>query len=240
LSPIALAIMAKAPRPAEVKTRLCPPLEPAEAAALSRAFLLDRIEQVRGLDARLAIAYAPADARPVFEELAPDFALVPQRGCDLGARMAAAIEDLERAGAAGAILVGTDSPTVPRELLGAAVRRLAAGDVDLVLGPSEDGGYYLIGLGAPRPELFADIAWSTGAVLPETRRRARALGLRTASLPPWFDVDTGADLERLERELATSPGPEPRHTRRFLAGRGARRRGDAGASPAAARSVEPA
>jgi rSAM/selenodomain-associated transferase 1 len=213
--------MAKAPRPGQVKTRLCPPLGPRDAAALSRAFLLDRIEQVRGLGARLAIAYAPADAQPVFRALAPGFELIPQRGPDLGARMSAAIEDLVAAGAAGAILVGTDSPTLPTEYLAEAAGRLAASDADLVLGPSEDGGYYLIGLRAPRPELFREIAWSTPAVLPETIHRARALGLRTASLPAWFDVDTGDDLDRLERELAARPGPEPRHTREyFAAGRG--------------------
>jgi rSAM/selenodomain-associated transferase 1 len=227
---VALAIMAKAPRPGQVKTRLCPPLDPMEAAGLARAFLLDRIEQVRGLAARRAIAYAPGDARGVFEDVAPDFELFAQQGDDLGARMAAAIDHVLTGGAGaarpvsghaatGAVLVGTDSPTVPRQLLADAMRYVATGDVDLVLGPSEDGGYYLIGLRLPRPELFVDMAWSTPAVLPETLRRAEALGLRTAMLPAWFDVDTGADLERLERELATSPGPGPRHTRAYVAGR---------------------
>ena len=90
-------------------------------------------------------------------------------------------------------------------------------DTDLVLGPSEDGGYYLIGLRVSRPELFEAMPWSTPQVLPETVRRAHALGLRIAWLPSWFDVDTGSDLERLEASLATAA--VPRHTRRFFAGR---------------------
>jgi rSAM/selenodomain-associated transferase 1 len=215
-----VAIMAKAPRAGEVKTRLCPPLAPDEAADLYRAFLLDKIEQVRSLDtARPAIAYAPAEARVFFETVAPGFTLIPQRGRDLGARLAAAFEELLVGGAPGALLIDSDTPTLPRELLETALRLITGPDTDVVLGPSEDGGYYLIGLRTPRPELFADMAWSTRAVLPETIRRARALGLRLASLAPWFDVDTGDDVERLDAALAASTGPEPRHTRRFFAGR---------------------
>ncbi len=220
MMPTVVAIMAKAPQAGQVKTRLCPPLTPVEASELAWAFLRDTIAQVRALDAaRPAIAYAPSAAGPLFRELAPDFALVAQRGPDLGTRMTAAFEDLLAGGAGAAILVGSDTPTLPREFLAQAVRWLAAADVDLVLGPSEDGGYYLIGLRAPRPELFDGIAWSTPAVLPETMRRARALGLNTSLLPAWFDVDTGADLARLDAELAAAPGSEPRHTRDFLAAR---------------------
>ena len=218
-----VAIMAKAPRAGEVKTRLCPPLTPGEAAEIYRAFLLDKIEQVRSLDgARPAIAYAPAAARVFFETVAPGFTLIPQRGRDLGARLVAAFEELLGGGAPGALLIDSDTPTLPRELLETALRLVSGADTDVVLGPSEDGGYYLIGLRAPRPELFEDMAWSTPAVLPETLRRAQALGLRVVSLPPWFDVDTGGDIERLEAALAASRGPEPQHTRRFFAGRGTR------------------
>lgn len=210
----ALAIMAKAPREGEAKTRLCPPLAPAEAAGLARAFLLDRIEQVRSVAARPAIAYTPADAAPLFRELAPEFSMVAQRGPDLGARMAGAVEDLLAAGSRGVVLVGTDSPTLPRAVL--ALAMVEVDRSDLVLGPSDDGGYYLIGLQRARPELFADMAWGTSLVLAETLRRAEALGLSIAMLPTWFDVDTGEDLARLERELAAQPRPEPRHTRRYL------------------------
>ena len=218
-----IAIMAKMPRAGEVKTRLCPPLTLEEAAGLYHAFLLDKIEQVRGLHAAShAIAYAPADGRGFFEGLAPDFALIPQRGSDLGRRLMAGFDQFFADGYAGALLTDSDTPTLPGAFLQEALDLIASADTDLVLGPSEDGGYYLIGLRAPRPELFLDMPWSTPQVLPETVRRAHALGLRIAWLPPWFDVDTGSDLERLEASLATTAAP--RHTRRFLAGRRTRGR----------------
>jgi len=113
-------------------------------------------------------------------------------------------------------VIGSDVPTLPSAVLEAALDRLAG--ADLVLGPSEDGGYYLIGLREPRAALFADMAWSTEVVFDETMRRASALGLDVGLLPAWFDVDTPADLERLEASLA-APGAGARHTRRFFAER---------------------
>jgi len=166
--------------------------------------------------ARAALVYAPVAARAAFHALAPDLELVAQRGEDLGARLSHAFEDLLADGAPEAIVIGSDIPTLPLSVLAAALDRLAA--VDLVLGPSEDGGYYLIGLRAPRPALFADMAWSTAGVFEETRRRASALGLDVGILPPCFDVDTATDLGRLEAALA-APGPGARNTRRFLAER---------------------
>ena len=213
-----IGIMAKMPRAGEVKTRLCPPLSIEEAADLYHAFLLDKIEQVRSLHAAShAIAYAPADGRGFFEGLAPDFALIPQRGSDLGRRLAAGFDQFFADGYAGVLLTDSDTPTLPGAFLEEALHRIMSADTDLVLGPSEDGGYYLIGLRVSRPELFEAMPWSTPQVLPETVRRAHALGLRIAWLPPWFDVDTGSDLERLEGSLATAA--VPRHTRRFFAGR---------------------
>lgn len=212
-----LGIMAKAPRAGEVKTRLCPPLTGEEAAELYRSFLLDKIEQVRSLEGTSrAIAYTPEDSRAFFEEVAPDFVLMPQRGRDLGRRLAAVFAQLFDEGYAAAVLIDSDTPTLPREFLARALDLVAAPSSDVVLGPSEDGGYYLIGLRAARPQLFEDMAWSTPRVLPETTRRAQALGLRVAWLPPWFDVDTKEDLERLRASVATLDGAEPRHTRRFL------------------------
>ena len=212
-----LAVMAKAPRPGLVKTRLCPPLSPDEAAELAGAFLLDAVDQVRSVAAaRPAMAYAPLDARAYFHALAPDFALVAQRGDDLGARLSHAFEDFLTDGAPGAIVIGSDVPTLPSAVLEAALERLAS--ADLVLGPSEDGGYYLIGVREPRAALFTDMVWSTEDVFEETMRRAGALGLDVGLLPAWFDVDTAADLERLEAALA-APGSGARHTRRFFAQR---------------------
>jgi len=217
---VGLAIMAKAPRVGAVKTRLCPPLRAPEAAELARCFLLDAVERVRtvaGVDP--IMAYAPAEARSEFEAVAPGFALIPQRGEDLGERQACLVEDVLALGHDAALVIGTDTPTLPRECLDEAVGLVMAPDVDLVLGPTEDGGYYLLGLRAPCPGLFEDMPWSTAAVLSRTLERAQRLGLRVACLPTWFDVDTGADLERLGAGLEADPGPFPRHTREFLARR---------------------
>jgi hypothetical protein len=114
------------------------------------------------------------------------------------------------------ILIDSDTPTLPTEYLERAVAVMSGGDHDLVLGPSDDGGYYLIGLRRQHPELFEGVPWSTPTVLEETERRASALGLRSIRLPAWYDVDTGADLARLEADLAVGPVGGPRHTRRFL------------------------
>jgi hypothetical protein len=214
---VGLAIMAKAPRVGAVKTRLCPPLRPAEAADLAGCFLLDTVERVRLVaGARPIMAYTPVEAQSQIEEAAPGFTLIPQRGGDLGERQLHLIEDVLGLGLEAALVIGTDSPTLPRECLDEAVSLVMAPDVDVVLGPTEDGGYYLIGMRAPTPALFEHMPWSTPTVLGRTLDRTQRLGLRVACLPTWFDVDTGADLERLRIELEGAPGAWPRHTRAFL------------------------
>jgi len=227
---IALCIMAKAPEVGQVKTRLCPPLSQGDAAELYRCFLLDKIAQAREVvGAEPVLAYAPAHAAAAFETLAPGFTLVPQRGADLTARLVAVCAELFRNGCDAAILIDSDSPTLPTERLDRAVAVMKEGGCDLVLGPSEDGGYFLIGLRRPHPELFEGMRWSTPTVLEETLRRARALGLSAVTLSAWYDVDTAADLVRLQADLAAGPHGGPRHTRRFvlerLAGRTAGARG---------------
>ena len=218
--PVGLAIMAKAPRAGAVKTRLCPPLRPPEAAELARCFLLDALDRAAGVvGVRPVLAYAPVEARSEFESIAPGFTLLAQQGEDLGARQARLISEVLALGHQAALVIGTDAPTLPRECLDEAVSLVMAPDVDLVLGPTDDGGYYLIGLRAPCPALFDGMPWSTSAVLSRTLDRAQHLGLRVACLPAWFDIDTKSDLERLAAELAVTPGLLPRHTREFLARR---------------------
>ena len=220
---IAVAIMAKAPRPGEVKTRLCPPLTPPQATEVYRSFLLDKIAQVRGLDGVApVVAYTPDDARGEFARLAPGFSLLAQRGAGLGARLTAAVADLLGDGHDGVILLDTDTPTLPRAHLEEAVRALRRGTGEVVLGPTEDGGYYLVGLGAPAPALFEGIPWSTAGVLAATLERARAAGLRARLLPPWFDVDTGPDLDRLRAALDGAGVAAAPHTRACLAALGSR------------------
>jgi len=233
---VGLAIMAKAPRVGAVKTRLCPPLRPPEAAELARCFLLDAVDRVRMVaGARPIVGYAPIEAQGQFEELAPGFALIAQSNGDLGERQLHLIRDVLGLGLQAALVIGTDSPTLPRESLDEAVGLVMARDVDVVLGPTEDGGYYLIGMRMPYPTLFEHMPWSTPTVLGRTLERAQRQGLRVACLPTWFDVDTGADLERLRVEMETSPGTSPRHTRAFLEGRIVRTVGTDGGGTAASR-----
>jgi glycosyltransferase A (GT-A) superfamily protein (DUF2064 family) len=151
--------------------------------------------------------------------MGPDFVLIAQEGRDLGERQRHLLERILELGHDAAVVIGTDSPTLPRECLDEAIDLVMTPGVDLVLGPSEDGGYYLIGLRAPCPALFEDTPWGTAGVFARTFERARRLGLRVACLATWFDVDTGSDLERLRAELTAAPGPLPRHTREFLARR---------------------
>ncbi|MFQ5846730.1 MAG: TIGR04282 family arsenosugar biosynthesis glycosyltransferase [Candidatus Methylomirabilales bacterium] len=219
MGPLVITIMARVPRAGEVKTRLTPPLTATEAAELYRCFLLDKIEQVRTLTAvSPAIAYTPADGRGFFEALAPGFVLVPQQGTDLGTRLASSFDQLFGKGYGGALAIDSDTPTLPTDFLAKALDRLATPATDIVLGPSEDGGYYLIGLRELRRELFEDMPWSTAQVLRETIRRAETRGLTVECLPPWFDIDTAEDLERLRGSLRNAEGSAPRHTRRFLIG----------------------
>ncbi len=217
MEPVAVAIMAKAPQGGAVKTRLCPPLSFAKAGALYRCFLLDKIEQVRSLTTACpVIAYFPPEGRAFFEEVAPDFVLVPQRGADLGHRLANSLGELLDRGHRGALAIDSDTPTLPLGFLQQALDLVMTPTIDVVLGPTEDGGYYLIGLRTVYRELFEAMTWSTTQVLSETIRRAHANGLRVACLPAWYDIDTAADLARLRAILAGSDGEVPRHTRGFL------------------------
>ena len=214
----AIAVMAKAPRAGHVKTRLVPPLTREEAAELYRCLLLDKIFQVgtlSGVDPYLA--YTPPEARAQMASLAPqDFTLIPQAGSDLGDRLHRLSAILLERGHPGVIIIDSDTPTLPSTYLLDALDRIQSKGTDLVLGPAEDGGYYLIGLKRPCWSLFDSIPWSGPSVLSETLRRASAQRLEVATLPTWFDVDTASDLLRLRNDLATNGGGLAPHTRAFL------------------------
>jgi uncharacterized protein len=217
---VAVAIMAKAPEAGEVKTRLCPPLSPRQASDLYECFLLDKIAQLRGIaSARPVIAFTPEGGRGAFERMAPGFELIAQRGPDLGSRLLNVLSTLLGNGYRGAVAIDSDTPTLPSEFLRQAIDVVADPAIDLVLGPTDDGGYYLIGMSRPWPVLFENMPWSTADVLPETIRRAEATGLKVTSLPPWFDVDVPGDLERLRASLTASGAEAARHTRAFLTAR---------------------
>jgi rSAM/selenodomain-associated transferase 1 len=213
----ALIIMAKQPAVGQTKTRLCPPLTPTQAAALYEALLRDSIELAAGLEGvRLAIAVTPPEAMGYFRRISPAGAtLLPVAGADIGDCLNQVLSRLLAAGHGQALACNSDGPTLPVAFLRQAIALLDESDV--VLGPSEDGGYYLIGLKRPRPELFQGIAWSTGRVLAQTVERAEALGLSVALTLPWYDVDTASDLDRLRDELVGLPAGALLHTRRFFA-----------------------
>jgi uncharacterized protein len=191
--------MAKAPVPGEVKTRLVPPLTAEQAADLSRALLLDQLDHLTALrSADLYLVFAPADAAAAVKTLAPGrYQCFPQRGDDLGSRMENVLAELWRRGHRNVLLIGGDLPPVPLETLYDAFAQLSADQNRVVLGPSLDGGYYLVGMNQPVLEIFSGMTWSHDQVFNETIRRLDRLGIDCALLPEWFDVDGAADLERL-------------------------------------------
>ncbi|MCS6889379.1 TIGR04282 family arsenosugar biosynthesis glycosyltransferase [Chloroflexus sp.] len=208
----ALVMMARLPAAGRVKTRLCPPLTPAQAATLYAAFLRDLVELLRAVPGvHPIIAYAPDEAADYFAALAPDMARLPQTGADLGERLATVTGAVLGEGAPAVVVIGSDSPSLPPAHIAQALAALEHG-VDLVLGPADDGGYYLVGLRRPAPELFTNVTMSTSTVLGDTLAIAEQLGLRTVLIDPWYDIDTIADLVRLQ----TDPAPL-RHTRPLLA-----------------------
>ena len=209
--------MTKVPGVVPVKSRLHPLLGPERATALYRCFLLDRLDALAALHGVAGVvAYTPPRAASVLASLAPPgLRRLPQRGADLGERMATLLERLLADGHPAALALGADSPTLPMAWVAEAARTLAGGAADLALGPAEDGGYYLIGLRAPCRALFRDVPWSTDDVTRVTLERAREAGLRVRVLPRWFDVDSEPDLRRLQADLrATASGLE--RTRAFL------------------------
>lgn len=162
------------------------------------------------------INYAPLEAEAYFRALAPDFGLVPQTGTNLGERLDNALTHcLTSGGFHKAIIMDSDSPTLPCEYLAQAFALLEMADV--VLGPCEDGGYYLIGLKQPTPALTRQVEMSTPHVLEDTLALAASLRLTTALLPTWYDVDTHAELNRLRAELALHPKNVAPATRAYLA-----------------------
>jgi rSAM/selenodomain-associated transferase 1 len=207
----AIAIMAKAPREGEVKTRLMPPLSAADAAALSGCFIRDVAGNIlvaaQSAPIEGFVAYSPPGSEDLFAPLLPEgIGLLPPRRTGLGEALFDAAEDLLAAGYGAACLVNADSPTLPTSALVAAARELAAPGDRLILGPAEDGGYYLIGLKHPHRSLFEDIAWSTERVYRQTVDRAVEIGLDAVTLPCWYDVDDIASLRRLVDELGN---PDP-------------------------------
>jgi uncharacterized protein len=232
LGTVAAAIICKTPLPGHSKTRLSPVLTPADCAALSACFIHDIARTIATLAGKAPVkgyaVYTPAGSQNILLPLLPaNFGLVPQGDGDLGARLLRATADLLELGHTAAILINSDSPTIPLSILHAAVEGVRRGD-NVVLGPALDGGYTLIGLAKPHGRIFADIPWSTPQVYERTVERAREMRLPVVNVPQWYDVDDESSLRLLEAELAGDPpafadaelaGAEAPATRAFFRGR---------------------
>ncbi len=224
----ALAIMAKAPRPGKVKTRLSPPLTSEQAAELNACFLRDTVASLKQAalttSAEWIISYTPVGEEAAFADILESGALlIPQRGDGFGERLLHTAGDLFACGFSAVCLIDSDSPTVPVDAFTTAVTLLLDRERRVVIGPSEDGGYYLIGLQTADSRLFEDIAWSTEFVTEQTLARAAEIDLPAHLLQRWYDVDDAASLTRLHSEFLNLSGDVPQgyaapHTRHYLAG----------------------
>ncbi len=205
---VAIVVLARHPIVGRVKTRLAATIGAPASCALYRGFVRDLAARLARMDVSVWWAFTPASAP--FARLVGSRRCFAQRGADLGLRIHHALCTVYRASGGPVLALGADMPHVPRRELERAGRALAD-EADVVLGPAADGGYYLIGVRAPQPALFVDIAWGTAGVAAATRRRCRALGLSLVELAAGFDVDGVGELAALARIVRRRPR-EYRHT----------------------------
>ncbi len=210
----ALIVVAKRPTPGKTKTRLSPPLMPELASALYECFLFDTLDQMRQVsEAQHVIAYL--DECDYFQRLAPDFELIPQEGHDLGSRLDNALTLYLSRGYERVIIMDSDSPTLPASYLSQAFHVLSNG-ADVVLGPCDDGGYYLIGIKKPTSRLLREVHMSMPTVAAETIMLAKEEGLHLVTLPIWYDIDDVASLSRLIKEIDNHDSSNATYTRQFI------------------------
>lgn len=199
----AIIVMAKAPRPGEAKTRLQPLLDEKQAAELAACFLQDIVKKVRGLTTNVIIGFTPVDGKAALETLiGKDLLWTEQKGKDLGERMASTIEFAEKEIFSPIIVIGTDSPTLPLNYIEKALEYFRDDKLEIVLGPSNDGGYYLIGMRKLMTDVFENIDWSSSKVFDQTLANIEKTKiLNIGILDNWYDVDTPEDLIFLRNEL---------------------------------------
>ena len=219
----AFGVMAMASQPDRAKTRLAPPLTLDESAALNICFLRDtlmNISEVSG--AAGVVVYTPDGEESAFSGIVPDdFDMLQQRGDGFGERLLAAAEDMLACGFGSCCLIDSDSPTVPHVALQQAVNVLSQPGDRVVLGPTDDGGCYLIGMKRAHAGIFENVSWSTGSVFEQIMERTAELALDVTLLPRWYDVNDAATLERLCNEMfgevSVADAYAAPHTREFVA-----------------------
>ena len=197
----ALIVFAKVPQPGAVKTRLTPVLDPDEAARLYEAFLRDALHQYRNLDADVRL-YLAGPVKELADGIVPaDVGIFEQNGDDLGARMQNALRESFDAGGERLCIVGTDHPTLPTGFIRQAFRSLASA-ASICIGPSADGGFYLLGMNDRYDVLFDDMTYSHSRVFTDTLARVSRTDARLTVLPRWYDVDTPETLRRMLDDLS--------------------------------------
>lgn len=212
----ALLVFARAPVAGAVKTRLSPALSPGEAARLYEAFLRDALRAYASLEADLVLFLSGPPERLPGGIVPGNVEIAPQRGRSLGKRMRNAFARTFAKGYERVVLIGSDHPTLPTAFVGEAFCRLEE-PFSLVLGPAEDGGYYLIGMNELYPELFEGVQYSRATVWAETLERCAAVDAALTILPEWYDVDTPESLARLATDLSDDTGISAPFTRAVLA-----------------------
>jgi rSAM/selenodomain-associated transferase 1 len=209
-----MAVMGKASIPGRAKTRLIPEVGAENAARLNTAFLRDITGNLLQAGSQVCIspylAFGPAGTDQFFRDhLSAEVRLMECCLPDFGDCLFKAITTMLDLGHFAACVVNSDSPTLPTRYLVEAAKLLALPGDRAVLGPSTDGGYYLLGLKAPHRRLFEEIAWSTPSVAAQTRCRAAELELELVTLGPWYDVDDGMSLRQLLAELGRPQSSSP-------------------------------
>lgn len=199
-----LLIFAKYPETGRVKTRLCPPLSPEQAAAIQRSCIRLVCERAfRAWPVRPVLVISPDDSEAAFRTLVgPYIRIQPQGGGDLGDRLARAIDAAFQSGDEQVLVMGSDSPTIPAGRFDDAHNALRTHD--LILGPCDDGGFYLLGLKRTHDDLFKRVPWSTNRTCSGMTKQALACGLKVATLDPWYDIDRPDDLPRAMADVRSS------------------------------------
>lgn len=196
----AMIVMCKAPAAGAVKTRLAPFLPAEQSADLAGCFAVDAVKKARNICENTIVAFA--GEKELLETILPrNLIWLRQTGADLGERMDNALRFAFEQNFSPLVVIGTDSPTLPPEYIKAAIKILQEKLTDAVIGETEDGGFYLLGLNQPNQQIFQNVRWSSPETFLQTVRNIKQLNLHLMTLPLWYDVDTPKDLRRLKTEI---------------------------------------